>query len=75
VQQGTQHSQRVITGTLDSLPALAAQARLAPPTLIIVGDVVRLREKLKWFERAQSAAAPGAGAVEPFDAGAAPTRG
>ena len=75
VQQGTQHSQRVITGTLRTLPALAAQAHLAPPTLIIVGDVVRLREKLKWFERAQSAAATGTGTIEAFDASAAPTRG
>ncbi len=51
VQQGTQPTQRVVTGTLDSLPRLAAQARLRAPTLIIVGDVVRLREKLQWFER------------------------
>lgn len=54
VQQGTQLSQRVVTGTLDTLPELAARAQLAPPTLIIVGDVVRLREKLAWFERARA---------------------
>jgi len=54
VQQGTQPGQRVVTGTLDTLPELAAHARLAPPTLIIVGDVVRLREKLAWFERART---------------------
>ena len=51
VQKGTQRCQRVVTGTLRTLPALAANARLAPPTLIIVGEVVRLREKLQWFER------------------------
>jgi uroporphyrin-III C-methyltransferase/precorrin-2 dehydrogenase/sirohydrochlorin ferrochelatase len=50
VQQGTQPTQRVVTGTLDTLPQLAAQAQLHAPTLIIVGDVVRLREKLQWFE-------------------------
>jgi len=61
VQQGTQHSQRVVTGTLGTLTALAAEARLSPPTLIIVGDVVRLRDKLKWFEREQRAAGEGAG--------------
>jgi len=54
VQQGTRRSQRVVTGTLDDLPRLASKAQLAPPTLIIVGDVVRLREKLAWFERARS---------------------
>jgi len=57
VQQGTQQSQRVVTGTLATLPALASEARLAPPTLIIVGDVVRLRDKLEWFERVQHAPA------------------
>lgn len=57
VQKGTQRSQRVVTGTLRTLPALAAQARLAPPTLIIVGEVVRLRDKLKWFERTLQAPA------------------
>ncbi len=50
VQQGTQRNQRVIAGTLGTLPGLTAQAELKPPTLIIVGEVVRLREKLKWFE-------------------------
>lgn len=57
VQQGTQRSQRVVTGTLRTLPELAARAHLAPPTLIIVGEVVRLRDKLKWFERTQDAPA------------------
>jgi uroporphyrin-III C-methyltransferase/precorrin-2 dehydrogenase/sirohydrochlorin ferrochelatase len=50
VQQGTTDAQRVVTGTLQTLPATAMAAMLQPPTLIIVGDVVRLREKLGWFE-------------------------
>lgn len=50
VQQGTTPQQRVVTGTLETLPALAESARLKPPTLIIVGPVVSLREKLTWFE-------------------------
>jgi len=50
VQQGTSASQRTVTGTLATLPDLAASARLKAPTLIIVGEVVRLREKLNWFE-------------------------
>jgi uroporphyrin-III C-methyltransferase/precorrin-2 dehydrogenase/sirohydrochlorin ferrochelatase len=49
VQQGTTAAQRVVTGTLETLPALAVEAKLHAPTLIIVGDVVRLREKLNWF--------------------------
>ncbi len=49
VQQGTTLNQKVITGTLETLPSLAAQAQLKPPTLIIVGDVVKLHDKLDWF--------------------------
>ncbi len=49
VQQGTLSTQRVVTGTLSSLPRLVAKAKLHAPTLIIVGDVVRLRDKLNWF--------------------------
>ena len=49
VQHGTQPSQRTVTGTLTTLPALAAAAHLRAPTLIIVGEVVTLRDKLRWF--------------------------
>jgi uroporphyrin-III C-methyltransferase / precorrin-2 dehydrogenase / sirohydrochlorin ferrochelatase len=50
IQQGTTASQRVVTGTLETLPRLAAAAALKAPTLIIIGEVVRLRDKLAWFE-------------------------
>jgi uroporphyrin-III C-methyltransferase/precorrin-2 dehydrogenase/sirohydrochlorin ferrochelatase len=46
VQQGTTPQQRVVTGTLATLPSAAAAAALASPTLIIVGAVVALRDKL-----------------------------
>jgi uroporphyrin-III C-methyltransferase/precorrin-2 dehydrogenase/sirohydrochlorin ferrochelatase len=50
VQQGTFASQRVVTGTLRTLPRRADRAGLHGPTLIIVGDVVRLRSRLNWFK-------------------------
>ena len=50
VQHGTLPTQRVITGNLDTLPALAVEAGLKAPTLIIVGNVVKLREKLGWYQ-------------------------
>ena len=50
VQQGTTQNQRVYAGTLESLPELVQQHEVKPPTLIIVGDVVRLHDKLAWFE-------------------------
>ena len=52
VQQGTTSTQRVVAGTLRTLPARVARAKLHAPTLIIVGNVVRLREKFSWFEPA-----------------------
>ena len=50
VQQGTTQNQRVVTGTLSTLPALTQREKLQAPTLIIIGGVVTLREKLAWFE-------------------------
>jgi len=50
VQQGTTHQQRVYTGTLASLPEIVAREQPKPPTLIIVGEVVQLQEKLSWFD-------------------------
>ena len=49
VQQGTTQNQRVITGTLATLPAIAEKQKPQAPTLIIIGGVVKLQEKLKWF--------------------------
>jgi len=50
VQQGTLPTQRVVVGDLGTLAARAEAARLRAPTLIIVGNVVKLREKLGWFQ-------------------------
>ncbi len=49
VQQGTTQNQRVITGTLTTLPGIAEREKPQAPTLIIVGGVVTLRDKLAWF--------------------------
>jgi uroporphyrin-III C-methyltransferase / precorrin-2 dehydrogenase / sirohydrochlorin ferrochelatase len=54
IQQGTTQNQRVFTGTLASLPQLVAEHEVHAPTLVIVGEVVQLRDKLAWFEGAQS---------------------
>ena len=49
VQQGTTQNQRVFTGTLATLPGIADREKPQAPTLIIVGGVVTLHEKLAWF--------------------------
>ena len=53
IQQGTTSNQRVFTGTLSDLPKLVADHEVHAPTLVIVDEVVLLREKLAWFEGAQ----------------------
>jgi len=50
IQQGTQPTQKVLYATLETMPGMAAQTIIKPPTLIIVGEVVRLHEKLAWFK-------------------------
>lgn len=50
IQQGTTQKQKTIVGTLQTLPKLAMAENLVPPTLIIVGEVVKLHQKLAWFE-------------------------
>jgi uroporphyrin-III C-methyltransferase/precorrin-2 dehydrogenase/sirohydrochlorin ferrochelatase len=52
VQQGTTPQQRVLEGTLATLPGIVAASQVRAPTLVIIGEVVRLRERLKWFEPA-----------------------
>jgi uroporphyrin-III C-methyltransferase/precorrin-2 dehydrogenase/sirohydrochlorin ferrochelatase len=54
IQQGTTQNQRVFTGTLADLPQLVGEHQVHAPTLVIVGEVVKLREKLAWFEGAQA---------------------
>ncbi len=49
VQQGTTPHQRVAVGTLSSLHQLATDAGFEPPGLIIIGDVVKLYAKLRWY--------------------------
>ncbi len=49
VQKGTTPEQKTIVATLDTLEETVKNHEFKPPTLIIVGEVVKMREKLKWF--------------------------
>jgi uroporphyrin-III C-methyltransferase/precorrin-2 dehydrogenase/sirohydrochlorin ferrochelatase len=49
VQHGTTASQQVLTGTLADLPGKLAGSGFTSPSLIIVGDVVKLHGTLAWF--------------------------
>ncbi len=50
IQWGTRTDQRVVTGTLKDIEARVREAKLGPPAIIVVGDVVKLRDRLNWFE-------------------------
>lgn len=50
IQHGTTPDQRVFTGTLETLPGVVAQENITPPSMIIIGEVVKLHEKLAWYE-------------------------
>ncbi len=50
IQSGTTADQRVVVSTLRHLAADVAEAGLRAPVATVVGDVVRLREHLRWFD-------------------------
>jgi uroporphyrinogen III methyltransferase/synthase len=50
IEWGTLPRQRTVTGTLGDIVAKAAEAEIGPPAVAVVGEVVRLRETLRWFE-------------------------
>ncbi|TXH04909.1 MAG: uroporphyrinogen-III C-methyltransferase [Nevskiaceae bacterium] len=54
VEEGTSRAQRVIASTLAELPARVAAAQVKGASLVIVGEVVTLRERLRWFGGAEA---------------------
>lgn len=50
IRWGTRAEQQVVTGVLDNIVAVVEKAKLKSPAVIIVGQVVSLRETLNWFE-------------------------
>jgi uroporphyrinogen III methyltransferase/synthase len=51
IERGTTGEQRVVVGTIADIAEHARAAGIRPPALTIVGEVVRLRERIAWFER------------------------
>lgn len=51
IRWGTFSSQQTLVGTLSEIPQKAEEAGLKPPAIIIIGEVVQLREQLNWFEK------------------------
>ena len=50
IRWGTRPDQQTVTGPLRDLPRLTEEAGLRAPAVVVVGEVVRLRDELRWFE-------------------------
>ncbi len=51
IRRGTVAEQKTLTGRLDDIARLASESEMKPPAIIVVGDVVNLRDELNWFEK------------------------
>ena len=50
IHWGTTNEQMTLTGSLSSIVELANKSKIKNPSMIIVGEVVKLREKINWFK-------------------------
>lgn len=53
IHWGTTEHQKTITGTLETIVGIAQQEEIENPSMILVGEVVKMREKISWFEQSQ----------------------
>lgn len=50
IRWGARPNQRTVTGTLRTIAKLALDANLSSPAIIVIGEVVSMREKLRWYD-------------------------
>jgi uroporphyrinogen III methyltransferase/synthase len=50
IQWGARPAQRTLTATLGNIATLAREAGLTNPAVVVVGEVVRLRDELRWYD-------------------------
>ncbi len=51
VQWGTTPRQKTVTGTLETIVPIVQKENIGSPAIIVVGNVVELREQLAWFDK------------------------
>lgn len=51
IRWGTRPEQKVITESLSNIAQLAKEHKISPPAILVIGHVVSLREKLRWYEK------------------------
>lgn len=49
---GTLASQKTVVGTLETIAEIAEREQITNPSMIVIGDVVKLHHKVSWFEPA-----------------------
>lgn len=54
IQWGTTANQRTVTGTLLTIQSEVEKAHITHPAIVLVGEVVALREKINWFEKEEA---------------------
>ncbi|MED3562824.1 uroporphyrin-III C-methyltransferase, partial [Bacillus xiapuensis] len=50
IQSGTTTKQKTISGNLENIEEIASKAGVTHPAIVLVGEVVGVREKIKWFQ-------------------------
>lgn len=50
VREGTKPTQETLVGTLDTIVAEVERTRFAAPAIVVIGNVVREREQIRWFD-------------------------
>ena len=50
IEKGATLAQRTVTGTLTDLAQKAREAAIQPPAILVVGEVVELRQRLQWWD-------------------------
>ncbi len=53
IHWGTKDVQKTVTGTLDTIVEMVQQEKVENPSMIVIGEVVKVREKIQWFEKEQ----------------------
>jgi uroporphyrin-III C-methyltransferase len=66
IRQGSTPEQETVVGTLASIAADVLRAGLTAPATLIVGEVVRLRERLRWFDTLAQGQEPTVAPAEPL---------
>jgi uroporphyrinogen III methyltransferase/synthase len=50
VREGTKPTQQTVTGTIDTIVAEVERTGIGAPAIVVIGDVVRERENIRWFD-------------------------